>query len=148
MAATLAGKVAVYGMDGTVAFTGMVKTANILKGFSMTQSGREARLEKNGHVIGGARDVETRQISVSIVPYSSDTTPTLAEAKALVVIPPLLGDITIDDFDITIFDGTWTSVGSPSVSPREDGYLEITLTGEQYLQADGTYKAMSQIAAA
>lgn len=148
MSASLSGKVAVYGMDGTVAFTGMVKTANILKGFSLTESGREARLEKNGHIIGGAKDIVTRSISITIIPYSADTTPTLAEAKALVVLPPDLGDIVIDDFGITIFNGTWTSVGSPTATPREDGYLEITLTGEQYKQSSGSFLPMSSIASA
>lgn len=148
MAATLSGKIAVYGIDGAVAFTGMVKTANILKGFGFEQSQREARLEKGGHIIGGAADLVTRRISVTFVPYSSDGSPTLAEAKALVVIPPVLGDVTISDFSISIFDDTYTAVGTVTATPSESGYLEMTLTAETYLQSDGTYKAMSEIAAA
>ena len=148
MSATLSGKFAVYGMDGTLAFTGLVKTANIVKTFSLGRSTRSARLEKNGHIVGGAEDIAVLQMTASFTPYSSDATPTLAEAKALVVLPPILGDITIDDFDITDADGTWTSVGTVTVNPREDGYLEMSVTGERYLQSDGTYKALSQVASA
>ena len=148
MAASLSGKIAVYGVDGTLAYTGLIKTANVLKGTSVTRSSRSARLEKNGHVIGGAEDLVVLQMSASFLPYSSDTSPTLAEAKGLVVFPGILSDITIDDYDIALFDGTWTHVGSPTVTTREDGYAEISITGERYLQADGTYKALSEVASA
>jgi hypothetical protein len=131
MAADLAGKVGVYGIDGTLAYTGLVKTANILKSWSVTQTQREAQLERQGLIIGKAADLKARQASASFVVYSSDTTPTLAEAKALVVLPPTLGTITIDDYDISIFDGSWTAVGQWTASPREDGYLEISGTMEQ-----------------
>lgn len=150
MAASLAGKVAVYGLDGTIAFSGMLKTVNIVKGFSWTQSAREARLEKNGHVIGAARDLAVRQITVTFVPYDSDATPTLAGACDVLqaAVPPALGDVTIADSDVTIFDGTWTAVGSVSINPREDGYAEVTVTAEQYLQSGGSYQALSAVAAA
>src|SRR5688500_14250273 len=112
MAASLAGKIAVYGIDGTLAFTGMIKGANILKSTSVTQSQREAQLEKQGLIIGKAADLIMRQASFSFVPYSSDGTPTLAEAKALVLFPSPLGVLTVADYGITMFDGAWTCVGS------------------------------------
>jgi hypothetical protein len=145
MAASLSGKVAVYGVDGTLAFTGMIKTANILKGGSITQSYREANLEKNGMIIGKAADMLVRQASFSFVPYASDGTPTLAEAKALILFPMPLALITIDDYDIAMFDGDWNCVGSSSVTTREDGYAEITVTGEQVWNGS-TFAALAVVA--
>jgi hypothetical protein len=49
----------------------------------------------------------------------------------LVVLPVPLGEITIADYSITLFDGAWTVVGDQSATAREDGYLEISCTGEQ-----------------
>lgn len=149
MAANLEGKIAVYGIDGTIAFTGLVKTANIVKGFSFTQSAREARLEKNGHVIGGARDLSTRRISVTFCPFdptSPGSALATAKDKLEASIPPELGDLTIADWDVTIFDGTWTAVGAINITTNESGYAEVTVEGEQYLQSDNTYKALSAIA--
>jgi hypothetical protein len=151
MAADLQGKVAVYGIDGTIAFTGLVKTVNIVKGFSFTQNAREARLEQNGHIIGGARDLSVRRISVTFCPFDSTAagTPgsTLAVAKdnLQASIPPELGDLTIADWDVTIFDGTWTAVGAISITTNEAGYAEVTVEGEQYRQANGTYAALSAL---
>lgn len=147
MAATLSGKVAVYGIDATLAFTGMLKTFNILKGTSLSESGREAKLERNGHIVGGAKDLVTRQVSFTFVPYDSSNPSTLATAKSKIVLPPVLGQLTVADSDITLLDGTWTSCGTPTISFREDGYAEITVTGEKYLQADATFKDLASITA-
>lgn len=146
MSATLGGKIAVYGIDGTLAYTGMAKTVNILKGFTLSESAREAELDKNGHIIGGARDNVRRQISVSFIPYDPSNTSSLATAKSNVVLPPQLGQITIADWGITALNGTYTAKGTWTVSTREDGYLEISGTAENYLQADGTYKDLATIA--
>jgi hypothetical protein len=150
MAATLSGKIAVYGIDATIAFSGMLKTVAIVKGFGWTQSGREARLTKNGHVIGAAKDEMVRSISVTFVPYDSDSTPSLAGACDVLqaAIPPDLGDVVIADSDVTIFDGTWTAVGQVGITPREDGYAEVSVTCEQYKQSGGSYSALSAVASA
>lgn len=146
MAADLAGKVGVYGIDGGLAYTGLVKTANILKGTSVSQTFREAQLEKAGLIIGKAGDLKKRNASFTLVVFASaaTTSAALTAAKALVVLPVPLGEITISDYSITLFDGAWTIVGDSTATAREDGYLEITCNGEQVWNGTG-YVAYSAL---
>jgi hypothetical protein len=148
MAASLEGKAAVYGIDGTLAFTGLLSSVNILKGISLTESYQRANLVSHGHIIGGASEQGTRAIAWTIVPYDPSGTSTLANAKLNVAIPAQLGAITIAGClhaSASIIDGTWSNFGDVSVNMNEAGYLEISGTAVQYLQSDGTWKALTAI---
>ena len=146
MAAENEGFVAVYGIDGTIAFGGLAKTENIVKGANLTDNFRVAKLSKNGHIIGASADEHTQSATFTLVVYDpTASTSNLAAAKALVEMPAALGAVTADDFDVALYDGVWTYVGGGSVTQREDGHLEITLPCERYKQSDGTYKALSEL---
>ena len=146
MAESQEGLAAVYNIDGTLAYTGVAKTANILTGYGFTETGRENNLVRQGHIIGAAKDERVRRISWTIEIYDP-TTPasTEAAAKTATVLPPIFGDLVIDDFDVAFADGTWTIRGDVTWTPQDGGYATLSGTAEQYYQADTTWKALSQI---
>src|SRR4051794_38851432 len=100
MAETQQGVAAIYNIDGTLAYTGVPKTANILNSFSFTETGREGRLARQGHIIGMAKDERVRRISWSILIYDATATSTEANAKTATVLPPVFDDLVIADFTL------------------------------------------------
>lgn len=140
---------AVYGIDGTIAFGGIAAAENIVKGASLTDSFRIARLTKNGHIIGSSADERVRSVQFRITPYDPLTAPSsLTVAKTNAVLPADEFDaVTAASFGLTDYDGEWSFVGG-SIEPREDGHLEIVITCEKYKQSDGSFKALHELGTA
>ena len=145
MAEEQQGIAAVYNLDGTLAYTGVAKTTNILTALSFTETGRENNLVRQGHIIGAAKDERIRRLSWSILIYDPTATSTEANARTATVLPPTFGDLTLDDTDVLFVDGTWTIRGDVTYQMQDGGYATISGTAEQYYQSDATWKALSQL---
>lgn len=137
----VSGKVTVTGVQGTVAFTGMLATVNKLVGASLTDSatGGETK-DGDGSFLNISTSGRMHKTTIRIIPFDSATPGTLAGAKANVVLPAPMAKVTIASNGIALLDGDWhyAKDGGATIDPSNDGQsLVITMPLERYEPVGG-----------
>jgi hypothetical protein len=130
--AQLTGKVAIYGINGTVAITG----TGVLDTDEMAhQSAPLNATVSSADIVDGDGDVVTRAyygeahtIELEFVPYDPDTPGNLATLKSKVKIPAPGTKVTLASFDVAQFNGDWNYAGQGSITPNQRGFLSVRLT--------------------
>ena len=147
MGQTYLGKVSVHGVNGQLAFTGVVVGDNIMTDGSMTHSFDTFKLKDGiGKTRGVAAVNEKNEATFTIIPIGA----TEAEARALVIIPGMLGAVTVWGFcdataaalepgvpyagtnKINELRGRWTYVGGATVSASQGDFVKITIPCRRY----------------
>lgn len=136
----IAGKVAVYGIQGTVAFTGLLVTENKLVDWDFSDSA-DAGETKTGsnhfHSVSSSGDMA--KANITIIPFDPDTPGTLATAKSKIVLPAALAKVTITAPALPI-NGDWhyARAKGGSVKPDSSGQaLKVSLPLERFDTGDG-----------
>lgn len=138
---TLAGAVGVFGIDGTVVWTGVVSGVVKLAGVGLTDNIAKAELKnQKGRTIGKTAYNRQHDVSIRVIP--SDDAGNLATAKSNVVIPPPLATVTISGHSIPALDGSYNYEGG-SINVTQEGYLEMTLNLSRVADANGTMAALT-----
>jgi hypothetical protein len=124
----------VWGNSGTVAYSGMLSTANAVRG--------GARL-KDEIRLSDARD-GSGVIFASNAPYSVTS---LAAAKGLVALPAPGALVTIAGIGISKFDGDWNYVGGGEIALGGSDEEPIVISGVMLrrVSANGTTVAAQSV---
>lgn len=128
MISELAGKVAVFGADGNVVYTGILATQNLIQGFQLTDNFITQRLrDGNGQTVGLGSTDRDHALSISFILVAADTSRASAEALLAAPFPPMLALVNVTGSDAAILNGDWNYVGGGSLSLTSDQYHLMTL---------------------
>jgi len=136
----IAGKVTVCGIDGTVAFTGLLATENKLVDWNFTGSAT-AGAQQDG--LGGFITVSTsgkiHSASITIVPFDPASPGALATAKSKVVLPEELSKVIIAAPGLPIHgDWHYARAGGGNIQPDSSGQaLKVTIPLERFEPTGG-----------
>ena len=125
------GAVAVHGVDGTLAFSGMLVTENLMTDAQMTDNFDSGELQNgNSDTVGVAANNRRSEATFTIIPY--DSSGAVATARTKIVLPGKLATITITGFgttpnQIAPLIGKWTYIGGGSIQLSRGGFVSMTL---------------------
>lgn len=129
--AQLTGKVAVYGINGTIAVTGagyLDTDEAALQSASLDAPVQTADLtDADGDVVTRAYFGEAHNLNLEFVPYDPDTPGVLATLKAKIKLPPPGTRVTLASFDAPQFNGDWNYAGGGAITPNQRGFLSMRL---------------------
>lgn len=151
MANKYAGKVAVHGIDGKIAFTGLLATENVLEEFEETDELEvDEFAEGDGHVIGLAGEKPIRRATFTIVPFDPSSPSTLATARSKIKLPTPFAKITVSGFgtspnQIPDLVGDWTYTGGGTRRLGRAQRVRMTLPVARYGTSTGTFAALDPV---
>jgi hypothetical protein len=131
------GKFVVKGVQGNVAYTGVVSVSmssdnTKLMGASLrNEFGVTEHRDGVSNVFSVTADEPIHRLSIRFVPTATTATPTLANAKANVVLPERLATVTLAGFGNTNIDGAWFYVGG-SIDYSPDSPVELSMELTRY----------------
>ncbi len=140
MAEVKAGRACVYGIDGTIAYTGralvtggataaLASPQTDMQSVSLTHDFDTTELpDQSGETIGKAARNSRTTIAIDLFILAPTGTNTDAEAKAAIKLPDPLAIVALASFGNTSFDGDWNYAGPGSVNLAADGYARVSLT--------------------
>jgi len=113
MARKLAGKVALHGIDGTVAFGALTAAKNKMQSHQLQDQFTKSQLQQgDGDIIGKAGTARERRVTLEVIIIDDTTPSSLVTAKANTVLPTeMFSLITIASSGITALDGDWNYEG-------------------------------------
>lgn len=139
---TSAGAIGVFGVDGTVQWTGVVSGIVKLAGLQLTDNVAKAVLKNGkGRTIGKTAYDREHAVAIRVIPC--DEAGNLATVKSNVVLPAPLALVTVAGHSIAIFDGNYNYEGGGTVGVTQEGYLEMTLPCSRVADANGTMVALT-----
>lgn len=131
----LTGRIAVYGINGTVTLTGtgILGSTNLLhQSLAYKRSTQKADLKDgNGKLITRAYHGPEARLTVKFVPYDPTDPGNLATLKSKIFLPDPGSLVTIASSESPDMDGTWNFSGEGSIDPNQEGFLEVTLELER-----------------
>jgi len=132
--ATQIGVVTVFAIDGTLAYTGLASTDNIIEGAGLEDDCDEIeRRDKSGEVVGVRTYNENKRIEISFLPSKPAGTGAIAAAKANVVLPARGAKVTLASFAGSVFnDTTWLYIRGGRIEQTNEGELKMTLPLRRY----------------
>jgi hypothetical protein len=146
MSAQLTGKVAVFNINGTLAFTGsgMLATDEMTKrSATLSASSTATDLDDdNGDVIATAYTKRMRSVDITFVPYDPDTPGSLAGLEAKIKLPVEGSIVTLAGWDSPDFNGDW-NFASGEITPQKGDYLQIRVRLERKGNASGVPAALT-----
>lgn len=145
MSVQLAGKIAIFNIDGTIDMTGaglLDPDESINRSASLTDPTNPVDLVKDGTILTRAYANNQRRVAVSFVPYDPDNPGNLATLKSKVKLPAKGSIVTLAGFASADFNGNW-NYETGSMDPQDGGYLTMSLTITQVLNAAGTWEALT-----
>lgn len=121
--ATITGTAAIYGLDGTLAWSGVASTDNSAQSAVLKDSCDKSELKSGaGNVIGKRYYNRRHSIDVEVVPVS----------KAKATLPAMGAIVTLASFGIgggSLFDGSWNYDGEGTIEPGQgETPLKIKMT--------------------
>ncbi len=125
--ATIIGTAAIYGLDGTLAWSGVATTDNEAQSASLQDSCDKAELKDGTGATIGKRYYNRRHtLTVEVVPLS----------KAKATLPALGALVTLAGFGIggaSLYDGNWNYDGEGSIEPGQGEVpLKLKMTLVRY----------------
>lgn len=148
MAKVMTGVVAAYGVDGaTIAFTGSATTVTDPQGFGLTDN-FDTDEARNSYGYTKTRTGRNRRHNITIRALIQVTagSPTMALALKAGQFPPMLGTVTLANFDSTdgtLINGTWNYDGGGTINGEAGGYWEMTLPLSRYGDSPAALTAAS-----
>jgi hypothetical protein len=151
MAHKYAGKVAVHGIDGKIAFTGLLATENILED---SEGADELEVDEftdgDGYVVGLAGEKPIRRETFTIVPFDPSNPSTVATARTKIKYPPPFATITVSGFgtspnQIPDLVGDWTYMGGGTRRLGKGTRVRLTLPVARFGTAAGTFTALPPV---
>lgn len=131
----LTGRVAVYGVNGTVTLTGtgILGATNIAnQSMAYKRSVKKTDLKNgNGKVLTRAYHGPEEKLTVKFIPFDPADPGNLATLKAKIFLPDPGSIATIASSESPALDGTWNCSGDGDITPNQEGYLEVTLELER-----------------
>lgn len=125
------GAVAVHGVDGTLAFTGLLTTENLMTDAQVTDNFDVGELQNgSSDTVGAAANNRRSEATFTIIPY--DSAGAIATARTKIKFPGKLATVTIAGFgsapnQIASFIGKWTYIGGGSQQLSRGGFVSMTL---------------------
>jgi len=118
------GIVTVFGIDGTIAYTGLATTDSLLESASLEDTTEEHEAKDRwGEVVGMKLFNPRTNITINFYPAKEAGSGAIAAAKDNVALPAKGSKVTIADMPGSAFDGTtWLYI--------QGGTIELTNTGD------------------
>lgn len=124
----LTGKAAVFGLDGTMAYTGLATTENEPQSIDYTDQFTTATLkDKKGWTKGMAATDRQGQLTITFYPFDPASPSVLATARSKVVLPAMLATVTLASFSVDEIDGTYNYIGGGKIRLSNEGYIAMDL---------------------
>lgn len=135
MARKFGGKVALHGIDGTVAFAALTAAKNKMQSHQLQDQFTKSQLQQgDGDIIGKAGTARERRVTLEIVIIDESAPSTLATAKTNTVLPAdMFGLITVAATGIGFLDGDWNYEGG-TYNGRVGEYHSLSLEASQVQQ--------------
>lgn len=132
MARKQAGKVALHGIDGTVAYGALTAVKNKMQSHQVQDQFDKSQLKDGtGDIIGKAGNSRERRVTLEVIIIDESTPSTLAAAKANTILPAdMFSLITVANSGITFLDGDWNYEGG-TYNGRIGEYHSLTLEAAQ-----------------
>lgn len=142
MSEVKAGRACVFGIDGTITYSGKwVTTATPNSPTSMATSQMDMQSagfndqfevttlpNSSGEIIGKNARNRTQTLSIDLFILAASGVNTDADAQAAIKLPDPLAIVTLAGFNNTTFDGDWNYEGPGAVNMTADGYARVSLT--------------------
>jgi hypothetical protein len=129
MSAPLTGKVAVFGITGSITLTGtglLGPTEMLRQSASLSSSATPVDLEDDlGTPVSRAYTKRQRTVEITVNPFDPANPGNLATHKAKLKLPVEGSVVTLADFDSPDINGTW-NFESGTINPTKSGYLQMT----------------------
>jgi hypothetical protein len=128
------GKAIVWGIAGTVAYTGMATTSNEPQSVEYTEKYAEhAAKTKLGETIGLYLFDKQEELTIDFYPCADAGAAAIATAEAAIVLPAPGAKVTIAAMKGSVInDTTWIYKGGGKISEGNDHEVKMTLPLIQY----------------
>lgn len=136
------GKVFVWGLDGTLAYSGLLTTENEPSDLTYKDEiSRHESKDRKGETCGIQLYDPHPQITIKFMPCSASTgSGQIANARTKVVLPTKGSKVTVAAFppntgtaeDVTINSAKWIYLGGGEISLNNEKEVEITLPLEKW----------------
>lgn len=138
--ASVLGRAVVFGIDGTVAYTGMATTGNEPENLEYTENYKthETRA-KDGETIGLVFYDKQEELTIDFFPCAAAGVGAIATAKANIVLPAIGAKVTIAAMSGSVAnDTTWLYVGGGKIRWENENIVKMTLPLKQFSTDIGT----------
>jgi len=145
MARKHAGKVALHGIDGTVAFGALTAAKNKMQSHQLQDQFTKSQLQQgDGDIIGKAGTARERRVTLEVIVIDESTPSTLAAAKTNTILPAdMFTLITVASSGITALDGDWNYEGG-TYNGRIGEYHSLSLEAAQ-VQNGSSFVALALV---
>ena len=128
------GTVTVWGLDGTMAYTGIATTANLLESASYEDTTEEHEAKDRwGEVVGVKLFNPRENLTINFFPSSVAGSASIAAAAANVLLPPKGAKVTIADMPGSHLDAaTWLYLGGGNIELSNSGDVKMVLPLRKY----------------
>jgi hypothetical protein len=133
-APTQIGTVTVWGIDGTVAYTGLASTDNILEAANLEDDIDEfERKDAQAEVVGLRLYNPCKKVELTFYPSKPAGSGAIAAAKANVVLPAKGAKVTLAGFAGSVYnDTTWLYIKGGRIEEGNEGEAKIVLPLRRY----------------
>ena len=134
MAGVIIGKAIVWGISGTMAYTGMATTSNEPQSVEYTEEyQKHLSKTKLGETIGAYYFDKQESLTIDFYPCADAGSNAIATAEAAVVLPAVGSKVTIASMKGSVLnDTTWIYEGGGKISEGNDHEVKMTLPLRQY----------------
>lgn len=145
MSRKFAGKVAIHGIDGTVAYGSLTSAKNKVQSHQLQDQFQKTNLmDGSGDIIGKAGYSRERTVTIETIIIDESSPSALATAKTNTALPAdMFTAVTIANSGITFLDGSWNYEGG-TYDGRVGEYHKLTLTLTQ-VDVGGTLGHLSPV---
>ena len=145
MARKHAGKVALHGIDGTVAFGALTAAKNKMQSHQLQDQFDKSELKDGaGDIIGKVGTSRQRRVTLEVIVIDESAPSTLAAAKTNTILPAdMFTLITIASSGITALDGDWNYEGG-TYNGRIGEYHTLSLEAAQ-VQNGSSFVALALV---
>ncbi len=135
MARKHAGKVALHGIDGTVAYGALTAVKNKLQSHQVQDQFTKSQLQQgDGDIIGKAGTARERRVTLEVTVIDESAPSTLATAKTNTILPAdMFSIIAVASSGIAFLDGDWNYEGG-TYNGRIGEYHSLSLEASQVQQ--------------
>lgn len=131
---TFIGKVTVWGIDGTMTYTGVATTDNVMDTVNYEDTVEEHELKDHKGITVGVKLVNPREnLTINFWPAEPAGAGSIAAAKTNVVLPAKGSKVTIASMSGSPLNGTdWLYLGGGSIEESHEGDVKMTLPLRRY----------------
>lgn len=124
----LTGRAAIFGIDGTLAYTGVATTRAQIASIGVTHEENMAFIQaSNGDTIGAASSNQRQSIQIEFTPTAAPGDQTYTGAITAMVKPTPLAVVALSGFGNSELDGNWNFGGNWSSNLTADGYVRCSM---------------------